>query len=73
MITNILNNTSLSKFEAHALLLTLTEAESSALPGRIAQLATELDDLGKGMRHALNEIARARARAELSETGQPAQ
>lgn len=49
-----------SRAEALALLLSLTPAESSQLSRRTAEIAEEANDLGAGLRYALQEIAAAR-------------
>jgi cell division protein FtsB len=49
-----------SRAEAIVLLRSMTEAEGKQWAKRTAEIAEELNDLGSGMRAALQEIAAAR-------------
>lgn len=49
-----------SRADALVLLRSMTNAEASQLARRTAELAEEANDLGAGMRGALQEIAAAR-------------
>lgn len=50
----------MNRAEALEALLSLSPDEAHAFAQRTAELAHELDDLGAGMRHALQEVVDAR-------------
>lgn len=55
-----MNRPIMNRAEALESLLSLSPDEASAFVQRTAELAHELDDLGAGMRHALQEVVDAR-------------